>query len=266
MNNINKKRIAASFSNAAKSYDKAAGFQRTAGRLIFDKAVEIIAAENLQPKTILDLGCGTGFFTRKLSSQFSSAQIIGLDLSQGMVDFCKQSSQAEMYLCGDVEAIPLEANSVDLMYSNLTFQWLPSLEKLLSEVYRVLKPNGVLVFTSLGVDTLFELKKSWQQVDNHKRINDFLDITDWQNVIFQYFRNCQFLETKKIVVDYERAIDLMRDLKKIGANNLDASRRKGLTSPESIKKVEDFYRQYRMENGKLPATYKLILGGLVKRL
>lgn len=266
MNNINKELIAASFSKAATSYDKAASFQRTSGRLLFDKASQIISDEGLKLKTILDLGCGTGFFTRKLSSEFTSSKVIGLDLSQGMIDFCKSASQLESYLCADAEDIPLEDSSIDLIYSNLTFQWLPSLEQLCTEVYRVLKPNGILVFTSLGTDTLFELKNAWEQVDSYKRINDFLDINDWQCALFKQFKKEDFLESKKVVVEYERAIDLMRDLKCIGANNLDASRKKGLTSPESIKKVESFYQQYRLENGKLPATYELILGAAIKRV
>lgn len=262
MNQINKDAIAESFSKAAHSYDQSAEFQRIAGNLLLDK----LPLCSVTPKNILDLGCGTGFFTRKLSSLYPNSEVIGLDLSQGMIDFCQERSAKELYLCADAESIPLASNSQDLIYSNLTFQWLDSLDRLLSEINRVLKPNGVLIFSSLVPGTLHELKQSWMQVDNFKRVNNFLAFEQWQEAMLNQPFTQIDLNVKSLVIEYDTALGLMRDLKYIGAGNLDGARTKTLTSPSKVKKVECFYQDYRLDNGKLPATYELLIGSAVKRL
>lgn len=256
VNQIAKQDIADSFSKAAKTYDDAAFFQRIAG----ERLLERLAYFKLQPNTILDIGCGTGHFTRALKAKYPDAKVKGLDIAHGMIQYSQHVSSEEEYLCADALKMPLETNSQDLIFSNLTFQWIDELDLLFKELHRVLKPNGLLLFTSLGPDTLFELKKSWQALDQHKHVNDFIDMHHLGDAMLNAALLDPVVDSENVVIGYDKAIELMRDLKNIGAHNIDEKRNKGLTSPAVIKALELKYQEYRLSNGELPATYELIYG------
>ncbi|MRX28619.1 malonyl-ACP O-methyltransferase BioC [Kangiella sp. HZ709] len=256
VNQIDHKDVANSFSDAAKTYDDAAFFQRIAGDRLFER----LDYFKLAPKTILDIGSGTGHCTRALKQKYPSAQVVGLDIAQGMVDYCRQQSTGENYICADALEIPLESNSQDLIFSNLTFQWIEQLDLLFKELHRVLKPNGLLLFTSLGPDTLFELKTSWKSIDEHKHVNDFMDMHHLGDAMLNAAMLDPVVDNEAVVIGYDKALELMRDLKNIGAHNVDKQRRKGLTSPAVIRKLEKEYQQFKLSNGELPATYELVYG------
>ncbi len=256
VNQIEQADIANSFSKAAKSYDEAAFFQRIAADRLFER----LDYFKLEPATILDLGCGTGYCSRRLSQRFPKAKVTGVDIAQGMVDFSRAQSQGEDYICGDALNLPFADNSQDLIFSNLTFQWIDKLDPLFKELHRVLKPNGLLLFTSLGPDTLHELKTSWQALDQHKHVNDFIDMHHLGDAMLNAALLDPVVDSEAVIIGYDKAIELMRDLKNIGAHNIDKKRKPGLTSPRALKQLEAQYQQFRLDNGELPATYELIYG------
>ncbi len=256
VNQIDHKDVANSFSDAAKTYDDAAFFQRIAGDRLFER----LDYFKLKPKSILDIGSGTGHCTRALKQKYPNAEVMGLDIAQGMVDYCRQQSTSENYICADALEIPLESNSQDLIFSNLTFQWIDQLDLLFKELHRVLKPNGLLLFTSLGPDTLFELKASWKSIDEHKHVNDFMDMHHLGDAMLNAAMLDPVVDNEAVVIGYDKALELMRDLKNIGAHNIDQQRRKGLTSPAVIRNLEKEYQQFKLANGELPATYELVYG------
>lgn len=256
VNQIEQKDIANSFSKAASSYDEAAFFQRIAA----DRLLERLEYFKLQPETILDIGSGTGYCSRELKKRYPDAQVTGVDIAQGMIEYSRMISPKENYVCADALSLPIDANSVDLIFSNLTIQWIEQLDILFKEFHRVLKPNGLLLFTSLGPDTLNELKQSWQAVDNYKHVNDFMDMHHLGDAMLNAAMLDPVVDNEPVIIGYEQAIELMRDLKNIGAHNIDKQRKPGLTSPKSIKLLEQEYQKFKMENGELPATYELIYG------
>lgn len=256
VNQIDLQDLAESFSKAAKTYDEAAFFQRIAG----ERLLERLDYFKLEPKSILDIGSGTGHCTRALKNKYPDAKVTGLDIANGMVQYSQSVSKSEHYICADALKMPLETNSLDLVFSNLTFQWIDELDHLFKEIHRVLKPNGLLLFTSLGPDTLFELKQSWQQIDEHKHVNDFLDMHHLGDAMLNAALLDPVVDNESVIIGYDKAIELMRDLKDIGAHNIDEQRHKGLTPPSSIKKLEKEYVKFRLDNGELPATYELIYG------
>ncbi|WP_251359133.1 malonyl-ACP O-methyltransferase BioC [Kangiella sp. TOML190] len=256
VNQIEQADIANSFTKAAKSYDAAAFFQRIAG----ERLLERLDFFKLQPSAILDIGCGTGYCSRLLAKRYPEAKVSGIDIAQGMVDFSRAQSSNEDYICADALSLPLAENSQDLVFSNLTFQWIDKLDLLFKELHRVLKPNGLLLFTSLGPDTLHELKSSWQAVDEHKHVNDFIDMHHLGDAMLNAALLDPVVDSEAVIIGYDKAIELMRDLKNIGAHNIDKQRKSGLTSPRALKQLEKHYQQFRLDNGELPATYELIYG------
>ena len=256
MSHLSSQDVARSFSQAAKTYDAAAFFQRIAGERLFER----LDYFKLEPKNIVDLGCGTGVFTRELSQRFPQAKTTGVDIAEGMIAWCTQQSQSEEYVCADAVSLPFEDNSVDLIFSNLSIQWVEDLEKLFVELNRVLKPEGLLLFTTLGPDTLKELKQSFSEVDQYQHVNDFIDMHHVGDAMLQAKMLDPVVDAEPVVISYDKATELMRDLKDIGAHNIDRRRNSGLMSPKKLRAVEKAYRQFALDDGQLPATYELVYG------
>jgi malonyl-CoA O-methyltransferase len=159
-------KIAKSFGAASESYDISARLQRYTGKHLMPWL------PNKAALAVLDLGCGTGFFTEILAEKYQ--QVIGLDISTKMLAFAKQNRCNKIsWLEGDTYALPLIDNSIDIIYSNLMIQWCNPIQPVLDEIFRVLKPGGIFVFSTLVEGTLQELKSSWAQVDNEQHVIAF---------------------------------------------------------------------------------------------
>jgi malonyl-CoA O-methyltransferase len=161
-------------------------------------------------------------------------------------------------VCANAYELPFASNSVDFIVSNLMMQWCPDLTTLFNECFRILKPQGLFLFTTFGPDTLKELKRSWSVVDSSAHVNNFIDMHDIGDQMLQSGFQSPIMEMEKLILTYEKVVDLMHDLKAIGAQNV-ANRSKALTGKTKFKKMIEMYESYR-ENGKLPATYEVIYG------
>ena len=247
---LDKKRIAQSFSKAARTYDAVAGLQREVGEKLFHY-VNVSTSKNV----IVDLGCGTGYFTEKLQSVFPQSQLIGLDLAEGMVSFAQSKNQSGCkWLCADAEQLPLANNSVDVIFSSLALQWCSDLKNLFSEIVRVLKPGGQLLFTTLGPQTLNELKSAWQQVDQYVHVNRFRHRDDVQSALVETGFSIVNFEQSPSVVQFEKLTDLTRSLKALGAHNVNRGQAPGLQGRKKIEAFKNAYEAFRQDDN-LPATY-----------
>jgi len=253
---LNKKKIAYSFSNAAKSYNSASRLQRHTGARLLK-----MLPDQLTPGTIVDLGCGTGFFMKSLHEKYVASKIIGLDLAEGMLKIVKSEIKYyDVLLCGDAEKIPLADNSVDIIFANLSFQWCGQLALLAREISRIIKPGGRLAFTSLGRDTLCELKTSWMEVDSYVHVNKFLDSEEWKIAFIQEGFNFHNYEVEDYKLTYRDLSHLMEELKDLGAHNLNAGQKKAITSRSDILTLINAYSKFRDSQGQLPATWQVIYG------
>jgi malonyl-CoA O-methyltransferase len=255
-----KQDVANSFSHSARCYDSVARLQRDVGAKLLASLEQLQAA----PATVLDLGCGTGFFSTALKTRFPQASYIGLDLAQGMVEFSRERfPHAGTWLVGDAEALPLASNSVDLVFSSLAIQWCYRPEHLFAELARVLRPGGRCVFTSLGPDTLRELRSAWAAVDNHQHVNTFLPATDLIAAAGRVPGVMLDLRAELFRMEYQRVRDLLAELKTLGAHNMNRERPSGLTSRSALLGMLEAYEDWR-EGGILPATYDVLFGVLEK--
>lgn len=273
---LDKQRVAKSFSRAAKSYDSVARLQRQVGQNLLNFLPDDLFSNNLStnnvcPNQILDLGCGTGYFIAPLANKYSDSELMGIDLAQGMLVQAIQANAKlaatnmeqnflASWLCGDAENLPLTDNSVDLIFSNLAFQWCDKLPVLAAEIARVLKPGGTLAFTSLGSKTLCELRESWAEVDDYVHVNHFIPSDNWQQDISQAGLNIQHFDVDHCQLDYRDLRHLTDELKGLGAHNVNSGQNKGLTGPEQIRALIQAYEKYRNTDGQLPATWEVIYG------
>jgi malonyl-CoA O-methyltransferase len=257
---LEKKDVAASFSRAAAKYDSVAHLQRDVGAQLLTRLEQWQGAV----ATVLDLGCGTGFFCPALKDRYPTARYLGLDLASGMVEYARgRYGDDGDWLVADAEALPLASESIDLVFSSLALQWCYRPEHLFPELARVLRPGGMCVFTSLGPDTLWELRSAWSAVDGHQHVNTFLPTSDLETAVGRIPGVKMQLERHVLRMEYARVRDLLDELKALGAHNMNRSRQPGLTSRRSLQGMLQAY-EARRTGGVLPATYDVIFGVLEK--
>ena len=243
-------KIRNTFNTASSNYNDNAFLQNE----IANRLAEKLKVISIKPQTIIDLGSGTGFLSEKTAKIFPNSILV-------CVDFAQQSlleNSQNLKVCANAYELPFASNSVDFIVSNLMMQWCPDLTTLFNECFRVLKPQGLFLFTTFGPDTLKELKRSWSVVDSSAHVNNFIDMHDIGDQMLQSGFQSPIMEMEKLMLTYEKVVDLMHDLKAIGAQNV-ANRSKALTGKTKFKKMIEMYENYR-EDGKLPATYEVIYG------
>lgn len=261
--NKEKQKIASSFNQAASTYDEHAVLQKEVNQRLLENASFL----KIKPQIILDVGCSTGFGMRMLQKQYRGAQIIGVDLALDMLKIADNKKgwfSKQHFLCADAQFLPIKDGSIDFIFSNLTLQWCPDLLMTFFEFFRVLKPGGALFFSSLGPDTLKELKQSWQQVDQFSHVNTFKDMHDIGDLLLQARFADPIIDRQDLTLTYKDIKTLLTDLKYTGAHTVLGQRQKTLMGKQRIQAMYQAYEQFRNPQGLLPATYEIIYGHAIK--
>ncbi len=248
---IEKDAIAQSFSKAADQYDEYARIQHVL-------AHELLNLCPIQDKkSVLDLGCGTGYCLPELKKLYPQAKIMGGDLAPGMLRHAKSHYPQFEYEISDAENLPFEDEQFDLIFSSLAVQWCDDFSQVLTNAYRCLKPGGHLVLSNLAAGTLLEMKQAWLEVDRHQHVNEFTSKKELlENIDTSAFDEVNVQVTTHI--DYHCDVRSLTDsLKRIGAHNITQGRAKGLTSPSHIKQFKQAMEKHRSEQG-LPASYAVL--------
>ncbi len=255
-----KRQVAASFSRAASSYDSVAALQRDVGGELLGRL-----PSGFRPRRWLDLGCGTGYFSRALNATFPRGHGVALDIAEGMLNHARPLGGAEHFVAGDAERLPLQDGCCELIFSSLAVQWCADFASVLKEAQRVLQPGGVMAFASLCVGTLDELRESWRAVDGMVHVNRFRPFTAYQQLCAASGLRVVSLARRAHVVYYPDVRSLTHELKALGAHNLNPGRPGGLTGRARIVALVQAYEQFRQAKG-LPATYQVVYGVLEKPL
>jgi malonyl-CoA O-methyltransferase len=248
---LDKQRMARSFSRAAGTYDSVAHVQVRVGEQLLER---LPANELAAP--VLDLGCGTGFCTQRLVE--ANYSVTALDIAEGMLGQAQQKLGAEAtWVCADAERLPFRAGAFQGVVSSLTVQWSEQLSALFAGVADVIKPGGWLLFSTLGPATLCELREAWRTVDGYAHVNDFASAQALRSALEAAGLQVSVFEEEHLVPRYEQAHVLMRELKALGAHNVNTQQNRGLTGPRYLREVTRAYEKFRGPDGKLPATYQV---------
>ena len=261
--------VRSAFDQAANTYDASAALQRE----VVERMVEKLEVVKLSPHRMLDVGCGTGYAGAFLSKRFPGAELVELDLAPGMLKAARarqpdgwrrwlaelQGAHFPVQVCGDVEALPLASESVDLIWSSLALQWCDPLDQAFSECLRVLKPGGLFLFSTMGPDTLKELRQAFAGIDGHAHVNRFIDMHDVGDTLARVGFSSPVMEMEMLTMTYGTVRDVLRDLKGIGAHSLRDGRRSGLMGKSAWRTMEANYERFRA-NGVLPSSYEVLYG------
>lgn len=245
------------FDGAADAYEQVAVLQQVIG----DRLLDRLHAIRLNPACILDLGSGTGRVSRHLSGRYQTARVLELDIAFNMLIKSRQNNGLDKQhrLCADAEKLPLADDSMDFAFSNLMFQWVSDLDLAFAETYRTLRPGGLLLFSSFGPDSLLELRNSWASVDDYVHVNAFTDMHDVGDALLRAGFAEPVMETERFTLVYGSGMALMRELKMLGAGNVNAGRRRSVTGKGKLKAMLAEYNS-RYGNDGLPATFEAVYG------
>jgi malonyl-CoA O-methyltransferase len=250
-------RVRNSFSEAARRYDEAAVLQKR----VRDELLDRLDVLTMRPKTVVDLGAGTGHGSTALKRRYGEARVLAVDIAPGMlVEAGRRQRLFRRFhrIAADAAALPLRDGAVDMVFSSLLLQWCNDPDQVLRECRRALRAGGVLHLSTLGPDTLVELRRAWQAADpGHAHVSRFLDMHDVGDALVRAGFAEPVLDVERYTLTYDDARDLMRDLKTIGAHNATAGRARGLTGRRTLGRMLEAYEQER-RGGKLPATYEVV--------
>ena len=259
LNRIDKQAARRAFNRAAPTYDAAAVLQRE----VADRLLERLDLVKLDPAWILDAGSGTGYASRRLSKRYAKARIVALDFAEAMLQQGRKARgwfSRQQFVCGDLEALPFQENRFDLAFSNLSLQWCNDLDAVFGAFHHLLKPGGLLMFTTFGPDTLRELRQAFAEVaPGQPHVSDFVDMHDIGDALVRQGFEMPVMDVEHFTLTYADLSALMQDLKAIGAQNAAAERARGLLSPARWRALNSAYERFRRED-RLPATYEVVYG------
>jgi malonyl-CoA O-methyltransferase len=245
------------FNRASRSYDAAAVLQGE----VRDLLLERLQLTVLEPRLILDAGAGTGIGSRELKRRYPRARVLALDSAERMLRAAAARGswlRPLSRVCADAARLPLPDASVDLIFSNFLLPW-GDVDRLLAEFRRVLAPRGLLTFSTLGPDTLRELRSAWASVDSNPRVHAFIDMHDLGDALVRSGFAGPVLDVERYTLEYADVPRLAADLKALGEVNALAGRSRGLTGPRKFAAMRTAYEAHRRE-GRLPATYEVVFG------
>ena len=197
--------------------------------------------------------------------RYPSAEITGLDISEGMLAYAKSQPDLKhcRWLSGDIEELPFQDNQFDLVFSSLAVQWCECFSEVLEQAWRILKPGGHFVFSTLAAGSLHELQKAWAEVDSRPHVNSYESYARQRQRVkasgFIAETFCQQTET----LYYPTVLHLLREMKALGANTVVESESRGLSGRGVLNALTRGYKPYQTEKG-FPASYQVVYGVLCK--
>lgn len=233
------------------------------------------------PARVLDAGCGEGADLATLQKDYPAAQILGLDAAQAMVTAAKTPASALKslnsmlsrllpskagvdLLCADFGNLPFGPNSIDLVWSNLALHWHPQPHRVFAEWRRVLRVDGLLMFSNFGPDTLREVRAAFAEAEGPDgkagtHALPFVDMHDFGDQLVEAGFSTPVMDMEVITVTYDSASALLADVRALGGNPLD-TRRRGLTGRAVRDRMVAALERQRRPDGKLTLTFEVIYG------
>ncbi len=266
------------FARASATYDAAAVLQREVGA----RMAERLDVVRLEPRRILDAGCGTGEALGEFAARYPGAARVALDVALPMLARAREKSSERrslvsrllgpvsgrrparpaQFACGDIAALPFPARTFELVWSNLALQWVPDLPRAFAEFHRVLENDGLLMFTTFGPDTLKELRAVFAEIDGRPHVSRFVDQHDIGDLLVAAGYADPVMQMECFTLTYADPPAMLRDLKAIGATNSALGRARGLMGRAHWTRLLAGLERFRdgSPERRIPATFEVVYG------
>jgi len=253
---VDQRQVRRNFGRAAATYEQHDALQQEVQSLLIDRLGFYLET----PERVIDVGAGTGRGTALLRKRYPKAQVVAMDLALPMLRASKKHMswlKPFQRVCAEATALPLPDHSVDVLHSNLCFQWIDNLPALFGECVRVLKPGGLLVYSTFGPDTLKELRAAWAQADEQPHVSRFLDMHDLGDAMINAGLRDPVLDVDRYTLTYSEPRMLLKELQGLGATNADRERERHLLGKRHYQRMLAAYEAMRVD-GRIPATWEVV--------
>jgi malonyl-CoA O-methyltransferase len=267
MDAADRRRLRRARDQAARRYDRAAALPEEVGRRMMER-LEMV---RLPDGPILDAGCATGVTTRLLAKRVPRVPLFAMDASPAMLLAARTGLPAmrravsalkgtsPRWMAGEIDAIPVASGRLALVWSNMALHWLPDPAAALADWFRTLLPGGLLMFSTLGPDTLKELRAAFAQSDGGAHVHRFADMHDLgDQLVHAGFAN-PVMDMETITLTYGRARAMLQELRDAGSINALSARARGLAGKAGWRRMEAALES-RASDGRIPATFEIVYG------
>lgn len=242
------------FDAAAETFDRAAVLHEEAR----SRMLERLTLFGLEPERVLDIGAATGAGSAALATLYPDAQVVAVDASLPMALRAAANAPGVSVLAGDAHELPIEDHSVDLVFANLLLPWVEP-QLVLAEFARVLREDGLALFTSFGPDTLLELRRAWAGIDDRIHVHGFIDMHDLGDLVARAGLSEPVMDVDRLEMRYSSLGTLVADLRETGAVNSASGGPTGLMGRKRWQAFENALRSRSGPDG-LSVTIELIFG------
>ncbi|PKO89102.1 MAG: malonyl-[acyl-carrier protein] O-methyltransferase BioC [Betaproteobacteria bacterium HGW-Betaproteobacteria-12] len=262
---VDQQQVGRRFAQVAERYDDGDFFAREIDR----RMQERLDFVSLQPARIVDLGCSRGGSFAGLTARYPSAELLGVDLVPAMLKSEKPGMSGwqrwlgfgkpagPLRLAADAAQLPLPAGCAGLLWSNLLMHWLDDPLPAMAEAHRVLEVGGLLMFSTLGPDSLKELRSSF--VDGQAHTQRFIDMHDLGDMLVGSGFADPVMDMEVITLTYDDLDSMLVELRAAGSGCAMQARPRGLMGRRAWQMARTAYEAMRRD-GKLPATFEVVYG------